>query len=102
MWKPILAIAIGSALGALLRWFLGLKLRTGGPPTLTCKAPAEPNYSHFVVTKSFRHTLRGPAVRALARSASSHNDHLCIHRNLGLYISFGGRVTPGREAPKPF
>ncbi|WP_371365211.1 fluoride efflux transporter CrcB [Pseudomonas sp. QL9] len=28
MWKPILAIAIGSALGALLRWFLGLKLNS--------------------------------------------------------------------------
>lgn len=28
MWKPILAIAIGSALGALLRWLLGLKLNS--------------------------------------------------------------------------
>ncbi|WP_374440169.1 fluoride efflux transporter CrcB [Pseudomonas panipatensis] len=28
MWKPILAIAIGAALGALLRWFLGLKLNS--------------------------------------------------------------------------
>lgn len=26
MWKPILAIAIGAALGALLRWQLGIKL----------------------------------------------------------------------------
>ena len=26
MWKPILAIAIGSILGGLLRWGLGLKL----------------------------------------------------------------------------
>ncbi|SDI43994.1 fluoride efflux transporter CrcB [Pseudomonas panipatensis] len=28
MCKPILAIAIGAALGALLRWFLGLKLNS--------------------------------------------------------------------------
>lgn len=28
MWKPILAIALGSVLGALLRWGLGLKLNT--------------------------------------------------------------------------
>jgi CrcB protein len=26
MWKSILAIALGAALGALLRWFFGLKL----------------------------------------------------------------------------
>ena len=26
MWKSILAIALGAALGALLRWLLGLKL----------------------------------------------------------------------------
>lgn len=28
MWKPILAIALGSVLGGLLRWGLGLKLNT--------------------------------------------------------------------------
>lgn len=28
MWKPILAIAVGSMLGALLRWGLGLKLNS--------------------------------------------------------------------------
>ncbi|WP_126444565.1 fluoride efflux transporter CrcB [Sulfuricystis multivorans] len=28
MWKTILAIALGAALGALLRWFLGLKLNS--------------------------------------------------------------------------
>ena len=28
MWKPILAISIGAALGALLRWQLGVKLNT--------------------------------------------------------------------------
>ncbi|MBO3277653.1 fluoride efflux transporter CrcB [Pseudomonas schmalbachii] len=28
MWKSILAIALGAALGALLRWVLGLKLNT--------------------------------------------------------------------------
>ena len=28
MWKSILAIALGAALGALLRWFLGLKLNS--------------------------------------------------------------------------
>lgn len=28
MWKSIVAIAIGAALGALLRWFLGLKLNS--------------------------------------------------------------------------
>ena len=35
MWKPILAIAIGSTLGGLLRWRLGLKLNglfPGIPP----------------------------------------------------------------------
>jgi CrcB protein len=26
MWKPVLAISIGAALGALLRWLLGLRL----------------------------------------------------------------------------
>jgi CrcB protein len=26
MWKPVLAISIGAALGALLRWVLGLRL----------------------------------------------------------------------------
>ncbi|MFT4197198.1 MAG: fluoride efflux transporter CrcB [Pseudoxanthomonas sp.] len=26
MWKPVVAIAIGSILGGLLRWFLGLRL----------------------------------------------------------------------------
>jgi len=28
MWKPILAISLGSALGALLRWVLGTKLNS--------------------------------------------------------------------------
>ncbi|MBD9503074.1 fluoride efflux transporter CrcB [Pseudomonas sp. BGr12] len=28
MWKPILAVSLGAALGALLRWVLGLKLNT--------------------------------------------------------------------------
>src|SRR3990167_9567421 len=28
MWKPILAISLGSALGALLRWGLGTKLNS--------------------------------------------------------------------------
>ena len=28
MWKPILAIALGSAVGGLLRWYLSLKLNT--------------------------------------------------------------------------
>lgn len=28
MWKPILAISLGSVLGGLLRWGLGLKLNT--------------------------------------------------------------------------
>lgn len=28
MWKTVLAIALGAALGALLRWFLGLKLNS--------------------------------------------------------------------------
>ncbi len=28
MWKPILAISLGSALGALLRWGLGTKLKS--------------------------------------------------------------------------
>ena len=28
MWKPILAIAAGSALGGLMRWALGLRLNT--------------------------------------------------------------------------
>ncbi len=31
MWKPILAISLGAALGALLRWQLGLKLNTFFP-----------------------------------------------------------------------
>lgn len=39
MWKPILAISLGSALGALLRWVLGARLNShfpGIPPgTLT-------------------------------------------------------------------
>ncbi len=39
MWKPILAISLGSALGALLRWALGTKLNglfpTMPPGTLT-------------------------------------------------------------------
>ncbi len=33
MWKPILVISLGAALGALLRWFLGTKLN-GLFPTL--------------------------------------------------------------------
>lgn len=28
MWKPILTISLGAALGALLRWQLGLRLNT--------------------------------------------------------------------------
>ncbi|MDF3933154.1 fluoride efflux transporter CrcB [Pseudomonas citronellolis] len=28
MWKPVLAIALGAAVGALLRWYLGLKLNS--------------------------------------------------------------------------
>lgn len=28
MWKSVLAIALGAAVGALLRWFLGLKLNS--------------------------------------------------------------------------
>ena len=28
MWKSIIAIALGAAVGALLRWFLGLKLNS--------------------------------------------------------------------------
>jgi CrcB protein len=39
MWKPILAISLGAALGALLRWQLGLRLNsvlpTLPPGTLT-------------------------------------------------------------------
>lgn len=39
MWKPVLAISLGSALGALLRWVLGTKLNglfpTVPPGTLT-------------------------------------------------------------------
>jgi CrcB protein len=31
MWKPIFAISLGSALGALLRWQLGLKLNSVFP-----------------------------------------------------------------------
>jgi CrcB protein len=31
MWKPILAISLGAALGALLRWQLGLKLNSFFP-----------------------------------------------------------------------
>lgn len=31
MWKPILAISFGAALGALLRWQLGLKLNSFFP-----------------------------------------------------------------------
>lgn len=31
MWKPILAISIGAALGALLRWQLGLRLNSFFP-----------------------------------------------------------------------
>ena len=35
MWKPVLAISLGAALGALLRWQLGVRLNTllpGMPP----------------------------------------------------------------------
>lgn len=35
MWKPVIAISLGAALGALLRWQLGLRLNTllpGMPP----------------------------------------------------------------------
>ena len=32
MWKPVLAISLGAALGALLRWQLGLKLNSLFPP----------------------------------------------------------------------
>lgn len=28
MWKPVVAIAVGSALGALLRWWFGLRLNS--------------------------------------------------------------------------
>ncbi len=28
MWKSVIAIALGAAIGALLRWFLGLKLNS--------------------------------------------------------------------------
>ena len=31
MWKPVLAISVGAALGALLRWQLGLKLNSFFP-----------------------------------------------------------------------
>lgn len=31
MWKPIVAISLGAALGALLRWQLGLRLNTFFP-----------------------------------------------------------------------
>jgi CrcB protein len=31
MWKPILAISLGAALGALLRWQLGIKLNSFFP-----------------------------------------------------------------------
>ncbi|MFG9940553.1 hypothetical protein ACG3RN_00435, partial [Pseudomonas aeruginosa] len=34
MWKSILAIALGAALGALLRWFLGLNTPTAFPALL--------------------------------------------------------------------
>ncbi|HWU85176.1 MAG TPA: fluoride efflux transporter CrcB [Rhodocyclaceae bacterium] len=32
MWKPVLAIALGAALGALLRWQLGQRLNALFPP----------------------------------------------------------------------
>ena len=28
MWKPVIAIALGAALGALLRWWFGLRLKS--------------------------------------------------------------------------
>ena len=31
MWRPVLAISLGAALGALLRWQLGLKLNSAFP-----------------------------------------------------------------------
>lgn len=32
MWKSIAAVSVGSSLGALLRWWLGLRLNTHFPP----------------------------------------------------------------------
>jgi fluoride exporter len=32
MWKSIVAISVGSSLGALLRWWLGMRLNASFPP----------------------------------------------------------------------
>jgi len=32
MWKPIAAVSVGSSLGALLRWWLGMRLNAHFPP----------------------------------------------------------------------
>jgi fluoride exporter len=32
MWKAIVAVSVGSSLGALLRWWLGMRLNTTFPP----------------------------------------------------------------------
>ncbi len=32
MWKPIVAVSAGSGLGALLRWWLGMRLNAHFPP----------------------------------------------------------------------
>ena len=32
MWKPIVAVSAGSSLGALLRWWLGMRLNAHFPP----------------------------------------------------------------------
>ncbi|AWZ91725.1 hypothetical protein CSC46_4999 [Pseudomonas aeruginosa] len=43
MWKSILAIALGAALGALLRWFLGLKLNSLLPSIPPRHAAGQPD-----------------------------------------------------------
>ena len=76
MWKSLLAVAVGSALGALLRWSLGMKLNgllPGVPPgTLLAaisSAPA-PSPKRMHVPRSVQSTNR---LRVSAPTTSTYS-----------------------------
>ena len=64
MWKPILAISLGSALGALLRWGLGTRLNSLFPDippgTLTANL-----IGGYIVGLADKHSLKAPFNRAV-------------------------------------
>ena len=61
MWKPILAIALGSVIGGLLRWSLGLKLNSLFP-TIPLGTLSANLIAGYVVGVAFAYFAHAPGI----------------------------------------